>query len=108
MVSTNNDGTTFQVKDDSTVTRKEKDDQKCCLCIPMPTGITILFVLEVLYFVYFIILCATLVVARMFATGELLVPKGTFECTHTWDKYGKEVDGKFVQTFANVEACRNS
>jgi hypothetical protein len=77
------------------VDRKLIDNHKCCGCIPMPTGITILFVIEVMYLVYFIILCATLVVARMFATGELTVPKGTFECTHSWARYGKTVNGKF-------------
>ena len=109
MVSVGADGSNHQVNADNTVSRKEKDDLKCCMCISLPCGATTLFVLEILYLIYFILLCISLVVARMFATGELKVPKGTMECTHLYKTYKtKDANGDFVQTYKTAEECRNS
>lgn len=107
MTSVNNDGSRHQVKS-STVERKVQDENKCCMCLEIPCGATTLLVLEFLYLIYFIMLLMTVALVYQLASGELIIPSGTMECTHLWDKYGKKVGDKIVPAYTSAEQCRES
>jgi len=62
MTSVNGDGSKHNVNQIGTVDLKTNDDFKCCCCIDVPCGATILFVFELMYLVYFIFLIAALIV----------------------------------------------
>tara|TARA_B110000285_G_C14671937_1_gene400726 strand:+ start:191 stop:475 length:285 start_codon:yes stop_codon:yes gene_type:complete len=91
-----------------TTEMKVKDESKCCMCIEIPCGATTLLVLEFLYLIYFIILLMTVALVYKLASGDLVIPSGTMECTHLWKTYGKKVGDKLEQAYTSADDCRNS
>jgi len=81
------------------------------MCIEIPCGATTLLVLEFLYLIYFVLLLMTVALVSMLASGELVVPSGTFECTNLWKTYGKKgpaPDHKIIPAYTSAQDCRDS
>jgi len=69
----------------------------------MPCGATTLLVLEFFYLIYFVILLMTVALVYKLASGDLIIPSGTMECTNLWNKYGKKEGDKIVPAYTSVE-----